>query len=610
MLEFAADPGALDLASATLTADEGLVKHYLIQREDVSLVDVLAEVGRERELKDIAIEEPSIEEVIRTFYGRQNEAVRGVSAYLAFAQSAFQTSLAYRNEVWANLFGKLMQVLARVAIWFAVYAGAASIGGVSLEEMITYALLGGAVTGAIRYEAIVGGIGNALKTGDVAVWLLKPVSFPLYIIVSELGGLGLPVSLHGGADGRGGRADLRHAAAGVRLSRRDVRPLLAPRLRDHQPHLGAVRPPRLLAPHLVRARMDDAGAAQSTLGSPHPVLVLPGAVRRRSPGTCPSPGSSTTLRRSGSGVSRRRKRSPISVSGSAGPRRWPSASRGFGARPRRASSCRAADACLARLRLIPFLLQMNLKARMEYRADFWINGIAQIITYSSSIAVLWILVNRFGDLAGWTFPDLAFLFSFHMLGYSIGASMSFVQMRDLEEQVRLGTFDVLMTKPISTWVFIVFSRFNLGYTAHVILGVAVMAWALMTAEIDWSIGWVLYFIASMLSAALVTGAIMTAIGTTALIWTRSNHLYSLYFGFWELSRYPLEIFPAGIQWVMLTIVPMAFMAAVPCAVLLGKDVPILGDWAGPAALLAGPLVVLVSMALWRYAMNRYQGAGG
>ena len=28
---------------------------------------------------------------------------------------------------------------------------------------------------------------HALKTGEVAVWLLKPVSFPLYVIVSELG---------------------------------------------------------------------------------------------------------------------------------------------------------------------------------------------------------------------------------------------------------------------------------------------------------------------------------------------------------------------------------------------------------------------------------------
>ena len=265
---------------------------------------------------------------------------------------------------------------------------------------------------------------------------------------------------------------------------------------------------------------------------------------------------------------------------------------------------------ISAVRLIPFLLTMNLKARMEYRADFWINGVAQIITYSSSIAVLWILVNRFGDLAGWTFPDLAFLFSFHMLGYSIGASMSFAQMRDLEEQVRLGTFDVLMTKPINAWVFIVFSRFNLGYTSHVILGVSVMAWALMTAEIHWSIGWVLYFMLALVSAALVTGAIMTAIGTTALIWTRSNHLYSLYFGFWELSRYPLNIFPAGIQWVMLTIVPMAFMATVPCAVLLGKPVPILGDWAGPAALLAGPALALLAVALWRHAMGKYQGAGG
>lgn len=262
------------------------------------------------------------------------------------------------------------------------------------------------------------------------------------------------------------------------------------------------------------------------------------------------------------------------------------------------------------LRLIPYLLEMNLKARMEYRADFWINGIAQIITYSSSIAVLWILVNRFGDLAGWTFPDLAFLFSFHMLGYSIGASMSFVQMRDLEEQVRLGTFDVLMTKPVSAWVFLVFSRFNLGYAAHVALGIAVMAWALVTADIQWSIGWVIYFVLAMISAALVTGAIMTAIGTTALIWTRSNHLYSLYFGFWELSRYPLAIFPAAIQWTMLTIVPMAFMAAVPCAVLLGKPVPVLGDFAGPAGLLAGPVLAGLAVMLWRYAMGKYQGAGG
>ena len=73
-LEFAADPGALSLTTARLTADEGLRKHYLIEREDISLVQVLGEVGSDRGLKDVALHEPDIEEVIRSFYQRRNAA--------------------------------------------------------------------------------------------------------------------------------------------------------------------------------------------------------------------------------------------------------------------------------------------------------------------------------------------------------------------------------------------------------------------------------------------------------------------------------------------------------------------------------------------------------
>ena len=73
-LEFASDPGLLTLSSATLTSDEGLRKHYLLEREDVSLVSVLSEIGNDRGLKDVALHEPDIEEVIRTFYQRRNAA--------------------------------------------------------------------------------------------------------------------------------------------------------------------------------------------------------------------------------------------------------------------------------------------------------------------------------------------------------------------------------------------------------------------------------------------------------------------------------------------------------------------------------------------------------
>ncbi|CAN5364702.1 hypothetical protein BH10PSE9_BH10PSE9_08440 [soil metagenome] len=71
-LEFAEDPGPVEIPAARLVSDEGLVKHYLIEREDLSLVDVLASVGQRHRIKDIGVEEPTIEEVIRTFYSSRS----------------------------------------------------------------------------------------------------------------------------------------------------------------------------------------------------------------------------------------------------------------------------------------------------------------------------------------------------------------------------------------------------------------------------------------------------------------------------------------------------------------------------------------------------------
>ena len=105
------------------------------------------------------------------------------------------------------------------------------------------------------------------------------------------------------------------------------------------------------------------------------------------------------------------------------------------------------------------LVLMHIRAEMEYRAAFWIDRVAQIITYGSSFAMIWIIAERFGGIAGWNWADLALLFAFHLMGYSAGASMSFTQMRQLEEAIRLGTLDTILTKPISPWAYMIFSGF-------------------------------------------------------------------------------------------------------------------------------------------------------
>jgi ABC-2 type transport system permease protein len=265
---------------------------------------------------------------------------------------------------------------------------------------------------------------------------------------------------------------------------------------------------------------------------------------------------------------------------------------------------------LHHLRVLPLLVRMHVRSKMEYRGAFWLDRFAQILSYGSAFATIGILLARFDTLGGWTWPELALLFSFQLLAYSLGAAMSFVQLRELEELVRLGTYDALLVKPFSPWAYLVFSGLNIGYAGHIILAVALMGWAVLSVGFVWSVWSALFLIAAVLSATLLTAALITMIGATALIWVRSNHLFSIFFGFWELTRYPLNIFPGGIQIILVTAVPLALTSSVPVGALLGKPVPILGDWAGPVALMAGPIWVLIAIAYWRYATGKYQGAGG
>jgi len=262
------------------------------------------------------------------------------------------------------------------------------------------------------------------------------------------------------------------------------------------------------------------------------------------------------------------------------------------------------------LAIIPHLVRMFVRTRMEYRGAMLLAWLSQGFSYAAMYAAIALIITRFETLGGWVWPEMALLLAFHLLAYALGAALSFTQFRDVEEKVRMGTIDAILVKPVGPWTFLVFSGLNIGYGGHIILALGLMIWALSQVSTDWSMLIVLYFLAALISAAMLTAALMTMIGATALIWVRSRHLFSIFFGFWELARYPLNIFPLPLQIMMITFAPLGFLAFIPTAVALGKPVPILGDWAGPASLAIGPLFVLLAIAHWRYCLRNYQGAGG
>ena len=109
-------------------------------------------------------------------------------SYPAFTATAFQSRLAYRNQVWSGVFGELVFMFARIAIWASVFGavGSATVDGVSLPQMITYALLAGPVL-YWDYSRLLRDLGTAVKSGDVSVYLLKPLQYPAYLLANHVG---------------------------------------------------------------------------------------------------------------------------------------------------------------------------------------------------------------------------------------------------------------------------------------------------------------------------------------------------------------------------------------------------------------------------------------
>lgn len=257
-----------------------------------------------------------------------------------------------------------------------------------------------------------------------------------------------------------------------------------------------------------------------------------------------------------------------------------------------------------------FMVRLQVKMRMLHRGAFFFNRLAQVIAYLAAFSAIWVLIHKFEQLGGWRWPELAFLLSFQLLGYALGAAFSFVQMRELEDTIRSGAFDVLLIKPISPWAYLVFAGLNLGYIGHIVLALGLLLWSLTALSIVWTPWLVAYALASLLSGALVVAALLTLIGACAFVWSHSRYLYNIFFGIWELSRYPLEIFPWSLQALLVTVLPLGFLGYVPAAYLLGKEPALVGELGGLLAPLIGPVCALLAARFWRYGVRRYQGAGG
>lgn len=107
--------------------------------------------------------------------------------YWTFTKKAFLRSAVYRFDVWSRMGSNLIFLLMWGSIWTALYAGKGDAGGVSFNSMLTYIIVSQFLSGVNGAGTPLWDIQEKIRTGDIALELMRPFDVPLRYLFSDFG---------------------------------------------------------------------------------------------------------------------------------------------------------------------------------------------------------------------------------------------------------------------------------------------------------------------------------------------------------------------------------------------------------------------------------------
>ena len=256
------------------------------------------------------------------------------------------------------------------------------------------------------------------------------------------------------------------------------------------------------------------------------------------------------------------------------------------------------------VRLALTFLRVGVMNEVQYRANFFIQLVQSLLTIATGLTALALVFSHTDELGGWSRPQLlAVMGVFTMVG---GMIRSVIQpnMQRVVEDVREGRLDFALTKPADAQVLVSVRDVRLWQLTDVLVGLVVLVVALV--QIGDAVTWrALVSFLGVLVVGLVSIYCFWLMLASASFWlVRMNEVQELFEGMYRAGQYPVGIYPGWLKYGLTFLVPLAFAVTVPSEAVTGRL-----TWPAVAVAVASAVVLIVlSRALWRRGLRRYDGA--
>jgi ABC-2 type transport system permease protein len=261
-----------------------------------------------------------------------------------------------------------------------------------------------------------------------------------------------------------------------------------------------------------------------------------------------------------------------------------------------------------RLIRIFFRMQLiQLRAAMEYRADFWIGVVGALLRQLVGIVFLITFFSHVPSLGSWSVWNVAVLHGVVMASAGLGALFA-DGVWQLRAAVNTGAFDRVLVRPISPALQQVTAQASIHGLGDLGAGAAVLCVGLSRSAVDWQL-WTV----PVLLLAIVCGCVMSSTMNLTVnmiaFWEPSapSAVPTLVALMRDFAKFPLDIYGTAVRGVITFVLPYAAISYYPSRLVLDIGDPPLAWAATP--MLAAAAVGGVAAMLWRRGVDRYQGVG-
>jgi ABC-2 type transport system permease protein len=166
-------------------------------------------------------------------------------------------------------------------------------------------------------------------------------------------------------------------------------------------------------------------------------------------------------------------------------------------------------------------------------------------------------------------------------------------------------------RPVNIVVQVLGDDFILRRLGRVAQGVAIFVVAVNLADIQWTLGKLLYLPLVFLGMIAFFGGLFV-VGATITFWTvESIEVINIFtYGGSELISYPMHVYPDWLRQLFSYVIPAAFLSYYPALYFLEKPDPFgLPPFVRFLSPVAGGAVLLAAMAFWRFGVRHYRSTG-